>query len=99
MGDEIVFSTVSKCFASIDRDAWNALTQGAVWADFLDASRRLLQQGAKLGEDESPASRAHRWIVRKFKRKKWLIVPPKAFIRLQANPPLPWNRFPQARKS
>ena len=59
MGDEIVFSTVSKCFASIDRDAWNALTQGAVWADFLDASRRLLQQGAKLGEDESPASRAH----------------------------------------
>lgn len=59
MGDEIVFSTASKCFASIDRDAWNALTQGAVWADFLDASRRLLQQGAKLGEDESPASRAH----------------------------------------
>lgn len=58
MGDEIVFSTVSKCFASIDRDAWDALTQGAVWADFLDASRSLLQQGAKLGEDESPASRA-----------------------------------------
>ena len=57
MGDEIVFSTVSKCFAPIDRDAWNALTQGVAWADFLDASRRLLQRGAKLGEDESPASR------------------------------------------
>ena len=57
MGDEIVFSTVSKCFAPIDRDAWNALTQGVAWADFLDASRHLLQRGAKLGEDESPASR------------------------------------------
>lgn len=59
MGDEIVFSTASKCFAPVGEGEWRALTSGAAWSDFVDAARRLLQRSASIGADRMPIEQAH----------------------------------------
>lgn len=47
--DEVVFSTLSKCFAPIDEGEWRALTQGAVWSGFLEGARRAIQDEKTFG--------------------------------------------------
>ena len=56
MDDEIVFSTVSRCFAPIDKQEWDELVDTVLWSDFIDASRRLLQDNVVSG-DKNPFRR------------------------------------------
>lgn len=58
--DADVFSVLSQCFAPVDERAWAGLVQGSVWSEFLDASRRLLQDGRDLGSDLRPFDHAHK---------------------------------------
>lgn len=40
--DEL-FRVLSTCFAPVEKKEWEQLTAGAMWTDFLDATRRILQ--------------------------------------------------------
>lgn len=56
----MVFSVLSKCFAPLDECEWNSLTGGSAWSEFLDGSRRLLQDGRDFGCDTSPIARTRK---------------------------------------
>ena len=43
MDDAAVFSVLSKCFGSVEKDEWKQMTRSAAWAEFMDGVRRLLQ--------------------------------------------------------
>ena len=58
MESDEMFAVLSACFAPVERDEWAQLTAQPVWAGFLDAARRALQDDAALGEPASPISRA-----------------------------------------
>lgn len=58
--DAEVFTVISQCFAPTDERAWTGLVQGSGWSEFLDASRRLLQDSCDLGRDLRPVDHAHK---------------------------------------
>ena len=43
MDDAAVFSVLSKCFGSVEKDEWKQMTRSAAWAEFMDGVRRLLR--------------------------------------------------------
>ena len=51
MGDEVVFSTIAQCFAPISEDDWLALTSSSQWSEFLDVSRRAMQDNHSFTHD------------------------------------------------
>lgn len=57
MEDEAVFSVFSKCFAPVGKADWELLTRGPTWADFLDETRRLIQDDSLLGSSAAPLVR------------------------------------------
>ncbi len=56
---EAMFSIMSKCFASTERDEWEAITANRTWTDFIDALRRALQDEHGLAETVRPIHRLH----------------------------------------
>ncbi|MEG2850806.1 MAG: molecular chaperone TorD family protein [Raoultibacter sp.] len=60
MEDEAVFSVMAKCFAPIDEHEWVQMTKPALWGEFLDASRRALQDVTSLGTQSAVAKRLGR---------------------------------------
>ena len=58
MESDEMLAVLSACFAPVERDEWAQLTAQPVWAGFLDAARRALQDDDALGEPASPISRA-----------------------------------------
>lgn len=55
--DAAVFSVLSKCFGPVDEAEWKHLSDSAVWSEFLDGARRLMQDDGTLGRDLSPMQR------------------------------------------
>lgn len=60
MQDEAVFSVLSKCFAPVGEDEWNALSKPDRWADFLNGARRALQDEKTFGCETSAVERLGR---------------------------------------
>lgn len=54
--DEL-FRVLSTCFAPVEKKEWEQLTAGAMWTDFLDATRRILQDDGTFGAPKSPIAR------------------------------------------
>lgn len=52
-----MFTVLSMCFAPVEQDEWESLTEGPLWSDFLDAARRGLQDDDVFGAPVSPISR------------------------------------------
>ena len=59
MDDAAVFSVLSKCFGSVEKDEWKQMTHSAAWAEFMDGVRRLLQDDTRFGKQASPIERIH----------------------------------------
>ena len=53
MDDAAVFSVLSKCFGSVEKDEWKQMTRSAAWAEFMDGVRRLLQDDTRFGKQAS----------------------------------------------
>mgnify|MGYP000302644397 CR=1 FL=1 len=59
MDDAAVFSVLSKCFGSVEKDEWKQMTRSAAWAEFMDGVRRLLQDDTRFGKQATPIERMH----------------------------------------
>ena len=60
MDDAAVFSVLSKCFGSVEKDEWKQMTRSAAWAEFMDGVRRLLQDDTRFGKQATPIGFAAR---------------------------------------